>query len=122
MRKLSRRGGLTVTASALVVVIAGVHSLAAQGPGPIGLQTRPAPTLAWESAAPARIVTVQSSEWEQDMLIGAGIGAAFDLLLAWFASDCKRDGCHVIGTYLLGPPLVFALIGGMIGSGVHPHP
>lgn len=72
-------------------------------------------------APSARTVTVQPSEWKRGMLIGAGVGAALDLLIAWFATSCERDGCHVIGTYLLGPPVVFALIGGMIGSGVHPH-
>lgn len=51
------------------------------------------------------------------MLIGAGIGLAFDALLAWYASDsCESADCHVIRPYLLVPPIVFALVGGMIGS------
>lgn len=110
----------------------------AQGPGAVALHSSLArrydvetfgrtpadsadPMVGNVSAIPDSIA--RPSRWKSGMLVGAGVGAAFDLLLLWYAKDeCDPGTCRdLVGPHLLVAPIVFALIGGLIGSGMHPR-
>lgn len=91
---------------------------AAQGAAPRAGLAQPVPsaTTRWESSF--RRDSVRPNEWKKGALIGGGIGAGFGLLLYAFANsidDSNRSNVPL----LIGPILIFALVGGMIGSGSH---
>ncbi len=60
--------------------------------------------------------SVPPNQWKKGAAIGAGVGAAVGLLLvSWANAIDESNRSHV--PYLIAPIFIFALIGGMIGSG-----
>jgi hypothetical protein len=92
--------------------------LVAQGQTRLGLSSR----IESRPAVGPVHFEIQKSRWKQGGLIGAGVGAVVGgaLLLIGHAicdGDCSsRDDAPVMA----GSIVVFAVIGAMIGSGIHP--
>ena len=105
---------------AAVVTLSSVaaHPVVAQASsGPrVGLsQLSRVATPTWDRSF--RRDSVPRNQWERGALIGAGIGAA--LGLAAFAFEHSYNETRTSGFVIVGPTLVFALIGGLSGSGSH---
>ena len=93
--------------------------LAAQAPRPTGLRN-PEPVIHTDSTPRADSVRVAPSQWKEGMIIGGVAGLAIGALGASFArAMCETTDCQPTPLTYLGPTIVFALIGGMIGSGFH---
>lgn len=94
------------------------HPAAAQGPSNRAGLTQPAHFRAgrWESSFEHD--SVPPNEWKKGALIGGGIGAGLGLLLYAFAKSIDDSNRSQV-PLLIGPILIFALVGGMIGSGSH---
>lgn len=96
--------------------------LSAQGPARFGLSSPTVHTST--SSRPLYPRSAPPTEWRKGMLIGGIVGLAVGVLGVIVnrscesrESDCGGSGNDVL--ILLGPTAVFALIGGLIGSGFH---
>jgi hypothetical protein len=92
--------------------------LAAQGPARVGLADRTvhrinAPHQPYRDSLP-------QTEWKTGMLAGGLAGAGIGLLAAAAHHNfCDRAECGSDFQFFMIPTVVFALIGGLIGSGIH---
>lgn len=90
----------------------------AQRPAPIGL--RPLVSSAEHGIALSMSAEGRTSRWKEGVFIGAGVGAGVGLLaVALNHSFCEGTRCNITAYYFIGPILIFSIIGGLIGSGIH---
>lgn len=63
---------------------------------------------------------VQRNQWKKGALIGAGVAAAVVGIVTVYMQLLTREE-DISPMFFVGPVLIGALVGGMIGSGSHPH-
>ena len=104
-----------LVASVLVALPVG-----AQGPAPVGLRQHVVQGGSVWTPSFARDST-PANHWKEGVLIGAGVGVAFALLIAATGGvngvGDSKHGISVLGA--IGGLTLFSFIGGLIGSSVH---
>ncbi|HEY4101760.1 MAG TPA: hypothetical protein VGM20_12880 [Gemmatimonadales bacterium] len=112
------RRSSTAALSLLLVVSLATPSLAAQGPARLGLADRT--THAINTPRQPYRDSLPQTEWKTGMLAGGLAGAGIGLLAAAAHHNfCDRADCGSDFQFFVIPTMVFALIGGLIGSGIH---
>ena len=102
---------------ALIVVFT-VLVVPASAQGPVARAGLSQPTQGsprWESSF--RRDSVSPNQWKKGAAIGAGVGAALGLLI--YAWERANDDTTPSASVIILPIFIFALVGGMIGSGSH---
>lgn len=99
------------------MLIGAIAPLAAQGPNlRLGL-SQPAPVSPSGWSDSHTLQSVAPNQWKHGAVIGGAVGAGVGLVL--YAIRRSVDEGSTSPFVIIGPILIGALIGGMIGSGSH---